>query len=75
MKTKQPEEKLIGDIICYSHRKAALFLGVSESKLDAIRIKAKHGKCKNIKVFQTGKGSEKWYPVDFLNSFIASSMR
>lgn len=72
---KQPEEKMIGDLLCYSRDKAAVYIGMGNSTLDRITRLSRTGKAKvRIKFIQIVKGAPIWYPKEWLDSFILSVM-
>lgn len=77
MKRKQPEEKMIGEKLCYNKRKSASYIGVSLSKINEIilvnRVKKIPGNME-LKFIQMGKGAEIWIPKDELDLFILRTM-
>lgn len=72
---KQPEEKMIGHMPCYSREKAADYIGVGLSTLDKITRLSRLGRAKvKIKFIQMKKNAPIWYPKEWLDSFILSVM-
>lgn len=75
MMKKQPEEKMIGDMLCYSREKAADYIGMGISTLDRITKLSRKGRATvKIKFIQIVNGAPIWYPKEWLDSFVLSVM-
>ncbi len=68
---KQPEEKMIGDMLCYSREKAADYIGMGISTLDRVVALTRMKKAKvRIRFYQLCKGAPIWFPKEWLDSFV-----
>lgn len=76
MKGKQPEEKMIGDILCYSKAKAHKYMGIGLSSLNDLILRTKAGlERKNpLKFFQMKPGSPVWIPKGECDAFIINNI-
>lgn len=76
MKRKQPEEKYIGDVLCYSKEKACRYMGMGMSCLNDIILRTKAGAERRnpLKFFQKGKGSPIWIPKGEIDAYIINNI-
>lgn len=71
MRTRQPEEKIIGGMRSLNRRKAAEYLGRCVNSLDILVARSRSGKAENpIRFIQEKKGSYIWFPIPWLDEFL-----